>query len=187
MASSSSPRKETIQRLERKRSTWTFFLTIFKLHWKVTLPSEGRQREGNTSAKPCKISTSVQKSSKRQSSSSTFSEQSPPFERRSKRPLSELTSTQLVSHLSFFIESRDFGYSIGLMIEKEADIEMASDMITQFCHRLNLDISLPPRGKVLEFIRMKNPNHYDALERCGLIGKKLGLWRQENVFIVKIT
>lgn len=64
-----------------------------------------------------------------------------------------------------------FNYSIAeieLMVEKESDMKSALNQITLFMEQNNISES-SVRGKVIEYLRQKNPNHYNALLSAGII------------------
>jgi len=65
-------------------------------------------------------------------------------------------------------------YQIGeveLMVP-ELGVSSAMSKILDFCWEHELDTS-PIRGKVLEYLLLNNPKHYEALEKCGLIARKM--------------
>lgn len=69
------------------------------------------------------------------------------------------------------VTADSFNYSIAeieLMVEKKADIKAALSQITLFMKQNNISWS-PVRGKVIEYLKQKSPNHYDALLSAGVI------------------
>jgi thiamine-triphosphatase len=69
------------------------------------------------------------------------------------------------------VTADSFNYSIAeveLMVEKESDMESALKQITSFMEQNNISESAV-RGKVIEYLRQKNPNHYNALLSAGII------------------
>lgn len=69
------------------------------------------------------------------------------------------------------VTADDFNYSIAeieLMVEKESDMKSALNQITLFMEQNNISES-PVKGKVIEYLRQKSPNHYNALLSAGII------------------
>lgn len=69
------------------------------------------------------------------------------------------------------VTADSFNYSIAeieLMVEKESDMKSALNQITLFMEQNNISES-SVRGKVIEYLRQKNPNHYNALLSAGII------------------
>lgn len=69
------------------------------------------------------------------------------------------------------IDSMDFGYNIceiEKMVDNEDQIKDAIESILVFSAKFNLNVSRV-RGKVLEYLRINNPSHMEAIEEA--IGK----------------
>ncbi len=69
------------------------------------------------------------------------------------------------------LDVMDFGYEIGeieLMVQSESDMLGAVDRIRGFAQKHGLEL-LPVRGKVLEFILRFRLNHYQSLEKAGIL------------------
>ena len=64
------------------------------------------------------------------------------------------------------LDGMDFGYTLAeieLMIESESKIQEATQSIIQFAKKHNIDTNLVMGGKVMEYLRRKNPVHFHAL------------------------
>lgn len=89
-------------------------------------------------------------------------------------PFSTFTTTRKKYKKSDFIidlDTMDFGYSIGeieLMVNDASEMETALNRILAFAEELGLSIA-PVRGKVIEYIKRNNPNHYKALDKAGVL------------------
>lgn len=69
------------------------------------------------------------------------------------------------------VEFPDFFYKIGeieLMVNDENEIAKAIERINKFVLSFGLKI-LPVRGKVIEYLKQKSPNHYRALVSAGQV------------------
>jgi len=75
------------------------------------------------------------------------------------------------------LDITDFGYSIGeveLVVNHNLEVPDATERIHSFISNV---LGYPVggvRGKVLEFLRLEKPLHYQKLVDCGLIGRKMG-------------
>ncbi len=70
-----------------------------------------------------------------------------------------------------FVQYLDFSYSIGeieLMVENKDDISFAINEIEKFAAEHGLSIG-PVRGKVIEYIKRKRPDHYRVLFNAGVL------------------
>ena len=70
------------------------------------------------------------------------------------------------------LDIMDFGYSIGeieYMTDDESKIKEATQSIIQFAQKHNIDTNAVVRGKVAEFLRIKNPTHFQALINAKII------------------
>lgn len=68
-------------------------------------------------------------------------------------------------------EADNFKYQIAeieLLVENKEKIKKAENEIIEFSKKIGLKIS-PVRGKVLEFLRNKKPDHYQALVDAGVV------------------
>ena len=68
------------------------------------------------------------------------------------------------------IDCTDTGYSIGeieLLVEDEVGMEEATQKIIEFAKRHTLAM-IPVRGKVMEYIRVNNPQHFQILIDAGV-------------------
>jgi predicted adenylyl cyclase CyaB len=92
-------------------------------------------------------------------------------------PFCELTTTRRKFKKDEFnidldtVHSADFSYNIGeveLMVDDVTEMSGAIDKIMAFAKEKNLTIA-PVRGKVLEYLKLKNPKHYQALVKAGVI------------------
>jgi predicted adenylyl cyclase CyaB len=69
------------------------------------------------------------------------------------------------------VQSTDFSYNIGeieLMVDDVTEISGAINKIMAFAKEKNLIIA-PVRGKVLEYLKLKNQKHYQALVKAEVI------------------
>ena len=88
---------------------------------------------------------------------------------RGYRLFCEITTTRKKYRKEGFgidLDIMDFGYSIGeieYMTEDESKIKEATQSIIQFAQKHNIDTNAVVRGKVAEFLRIKNPVHFQAL------------------------
>eukprot|EP01118_Nematostelium_gracile_P010225 TRINITY_DN3504_c0_g1_i1.p1 TRINITY_DN3504_c0_g1~~TRINITY_DN3504_c0_g1_i1.p1 ORF type:complete len:246 (-),score=52.59 TRINITY_DN3504_c0_g1_i1:2-688(-) len=74
------------------------------------------------------------------------------------------------------LDEADFDYRVGeveLMVDDQEQSEEASKKIVEFCKRFDLKTTPPIQGKVLEYIDRFRPLHYEQLQKCGLIQRKL--------------
>eukprot|EP01118_Nematostelium_gracile_P016636 TRINITY_DN6940_c0_g1_i1.p1 TRINITY_DN6940_c0_g1~~TRINITY_DN6940_c0_g1_i1.p1 ORF type:complete len:235 (+),score=51.19 TRINITY_DN6940_c0_g1_i1:1-705(+) len=74
------------------------------------------------------------------------------------------------------LDEMDFDYRIGeveLMVDRMEQSDLASQKILDFCRKFGLDNTPPIHGKVLEYIMRFRPDHYRALEDCGMIAQKV--------------
>lgn len=65
----------------------------------------------------------------------------------------------------------DFGYTlceIELMVEKKEEVAQAALQIEKFAKEQGLEI-VPVRGKIVEFLKRKKPQHYQALWEAGIL------------------
>jgi adenylate cyclase class IV len=70
------------------------------------------------------------------------------------------------------VDIMDFGYAlveIELMIDDESKMEEASRSIVKFAEKHNIDINVKILGKVIEYLRVKNPKHLKALIDSGVV------------------
>jgi predicted adenylyl cyclase CyaB len=69
------------------------------------------------------------------------------------------------------LDVMDFGYSIGeieLMVSEQSEMEDALNKILAFAKEQGLSVA-PVRGKVIEYIKRNNLEHYKALEEAGVL------------------
>jgi predicted adenylyl cyclase CyaB len=69
------------------------------------------------------------------------------------------------------LDKMDFGYKIGeieLMVADESEMENALNRILDFAKEKSLVVA-PVRGKVIEYLKRKNPGHYQELIDAGVI------------------
>jgi predicted adenylyl cyclase CyaB len=69
------------------------------------------------------------------------------------------------------VQGEGFSYNIGeieLMVDDVTEMSVAINKIMSFAKEKNLTIA-PVRGKVLEYLKLKNPRHYQALVKAGII------------------
>ena len=69
------------------------------------------------------------------------------------------------------LDEIDFGYNIGeieLLVNDKSAMEEAVAQILDFANKKGLVIA-PVRGKVIEYIKRNNINHYRALEEAGIL------------------
>lgn len=72
-------------------------------------------------------------------------------------------------HLDF--DEMDFGFrtfEAELMVENESEIPAAEQKIIDFAREYGID-SAPGAGKVIEFLKLRHPAHYRALQKAGVI------------------
>jgi adenylate cyclase class IV len=65
----------------------------------------------------------------------------------------------------------DFSYHIGeieMMVPSEEQAENATEEILRFAKSLGIE-ALPVRGKVIEYLKRKKPDHYQALMEAGVV------------------
>jgi adenylate cyclase class IV len=70
-----------------------------------------------------------------------------------------------------FVDYGDFSYSLAeieLMVEGENQMNEAAEKIEKFAHKNGLQNSYV-RGKVLEYLIKKKPEHFKALVDCGVV------------------
>lgn len=90
------------------------------------------------------------------------------------KPFSTFTTTRKKYKKGDFIidlDVIDFGYSIGeieLMVESQSEMEEALNKILAFAKEQGLSVA-PVRGKVIEYIKRNNLEHYKALEEAGVL------------------
>ena len=66
----------------------------------------------------------------------------------------------------------DFGYSlveIEVMVENESEMQKATESIIEFAKEHNIDTSAKILGKVIEYLRVKSPEHLRALIDSGVV------------------
>ena len=73
------------------------------------------------------------------------------------------------------IDYTDTGYSVGeieMLVDEKEDIEEATQRIIEFAaqHRLTM---IPVRGKIAEYIRLHNPEHFQILIDAGVFPESL--------------
>ncbi len=71
-----------------------------------------------------------------------------------------------------FVDYGDFTYTIGeieCMVTDKSEINDTVEKIIEFAKRENLEIT-PVRGKVLEYLKRKNPQHYSLFVKAGVVG-----------------
>ncbi|RJQ29883.1 CYTH domain-containing protein [Candidatus Parcubacteria bacterium] len=69
------------------------------------------------------------------------------------------------------LDAADFGYQVGeieLLVPDETGRDAAVEKIFAFARSIGLPI-VPVSGKVIEYIRRKNPKHYEALIASGTL------------------
>lgn len=69
------------------------------------------------------------------------------------------------------VDYRDFAYSLGeieLMVKEKSEIEVAVAKILEFAKAHHLTIA-PVRGKGIEYLKRKKPEHYHALIAAGVV------------------
>ena len=69
------------------------------------------------------------------------------------------------------VEYGDFSYALGeieLLVEQKAQMAEAVGMIEKFAEKNGLK-NLPVRGKVIEYLKRKKPEHYRALVAVGVV------------------
>jgi len=87
------------------------------------------------------------------------------------KPFCEITTTRRKYKKEGFgidLDVMDFGYTLAeieLMTDDESKIKEATHSIIQFAkdHGISPGAEIPIRGKVVEFLRTKNPAHFQAL------------------------
>lgn len=93
------------------------------------------------------------------------------------RPFATLTTTRRKYRKGDFIidlDVIDFGsstYTIGeieMMVTDKSEIEGAVERIVQFAGEQGLTIA-PVRGKIIEYLKRINPDHYKALVEAGVV------------------
>ncbi|EKE16534.1 MAG: hypothetical protein ACD_11C00004G0032 [uncultured bacterium] len=65
----------------------------------------------------------------------------------------------------------DFSYALGefeIMVENKKDMEKAVEKIENFAKENNLEMA-PVRGKVIEYLKRKKPEHYQELLKSGVV------------------
>jgi len=88
-------------------------------------------------------------------------------------PCAKFTTTRRKYKKGEFIldfDVADFGYKVGeieLMVKDQAEIEGASERITEFAARQGLSLA-PVRAKIHEYLRKDNPSHFEALIKAGI-------------------
>jgi len=99
------------------------------------------------------------------------------FNNRGFKPFCALTTTREKYKRGLFsididiVSAEDFDYSIAeveLEVEKDADMENALNKIRLFMSENGISESTI-RGKVIEYLRLKNPIHYEILLSAGVI------------------
>ena len=86
-------------------------------------------------------------------------------------PFCKITTTRKKYKKDSFVidlDVMDFGYTLAeieLMIDDESKIQEATKSIIKFAkeHGVAPNAEIPIRGKVVEFLRTKNPAHFQAL------------------------
>ena len=69
------------------------------------------------------------------------------------------------------LDVMDFGYELAeieKMVENEEEAEKAAEEILEFARTFNLRPG-QVRGKVIEFLKRKDPNHFNALVSAGIV------------------
>jgi adenylate cyclase class IV len=69
------------------------------------------------------------------------------------------------------VDYGDFKYNIGeieLLVSNKNEMKLASEKILSFAQENGLAI-LPVRGKVIEYLKQKKPEHYQTLVRVGVV------------------
>lgn len=69
------------------------------------------------------------------------------------------------------IDAVDFGYElveVEMMVESEKDARNAEKEIERFSRNMGLELK-PVRGKVIEYLFRKNPEHYKVLKEAGVV------------------
>ncbi|MBU2540122.1 CYTH domain-containing protein [Patescibacteria group bacterium] len=90
-------------------------------------------------------------------------------------PFCAITTTRRKYKKSKFnidLDFMDFGYTITeieYMTNKELEMEEATRSIIEFAKRHNINSDTVVRGKVVEYLRINNPNHFQKLLRLGII------------------
>ena len=85
------------------------------------------------------------------------------------RPFCEITTTRRKYKKQAFgidLDVMDFGYTVGeieFMTDDESKIKEATQSIIEFAKKHSIDTDAIVRGKVAEFLRLKNPTHFQAL------------------------
>lgn len=75
------------------------------------------------------------------------------------------------SSFTIVLDSMDFGYTIGeveLILDDSSRIPTATESILAFARSMKFGTD-PVRGKVIEYIRRKNPPHYQTLVSSGTV------------------
>jgi len=69
------------------------------------------------------------------------------------------------------VDYGDFQYNLGeieLMVENKEEMALASEKILALAKENGLE-TLPVRGKVIEYLKQKRPEHYETLIRVGVV------------------
>lgn len=93
-------------------------------------------------------------------------------------PFTQLKSIRLKYQKDAFaidideVTAPDFSYALAeieLMVENESKIEEATQKIIEFAKSNGLQTDTYVRGKVVEYIRLKRPAHFEALVKAGVV------------------
>ncbi len=94
---------------------------------------------------------------------------------RGYKPFCEITTTRKKYKKEGFgidLDVMDFGYTIAeieFMTDDEFEVRRVTQSIIQFAQKYNIDTTAVVRGKVAEFLRIKNPAHFQALINAKII------------------
>ena len=72
------------------------------------------------------------------------------------------------------VEYEDFTYGLAeieLMVENESEMKPAQEKIDNFAKSLGLKVTNRIRGKVVEYLKRKRPEHYQSLINAGVVKK----------------
>jgi len=85
------------------------------------------------------------------------------------KPFCQITTTRKKYKKEGFnidLDSMDFGYTVAeieYMTNDDSKIKEATQSIIEFAEKHNIDTGMVIRGKVVEYLRIKNPTHFQAL------------------------
>jgi len=77
-----------------------------------------------------------------------------------------------IDNFGMDIDTMDFGYSLvelEVMIDSESKIQKATESIIDFAKKYNININAKVLGKVIEYLRLKNPKHLQAMVKAGVV------------------